>query len=519
MTDKYFWAKIELLGRRVRYGRCSTVDFLGTQMLRVEVPYPEKQTKPAEPMYAAEALNSMHEVVLSLECKKARVYPPATEMTREAMIEALLKINNADEEQFASVEEYAPGALYGRTILAEEQVREALKPWKPVERPQLPPPADEDDWDPFEAPHGAAGTTVRVFQRGTVVLQNGKTATVCDGVVTEIDEPCKKEPEVHTVNGDEDAVAIVDSQATSTTTVRATNSVEVVIEGYECTVLTNLVRPTHEEGVAGFYSIVVEGKVFRVWGVWDNEYERGVQPHLFEFVQCDDSEWTTNDPECSIILIDGDEQRETLFAEHVARELSRLPRVGENADTSLVEKRQKDRDHNHWCHKVDDVHGDTINIQSTEAEGAIAELVTRIHGGSHAMWCPNTKQLEALHARIGEILTGRKSIETAIERSKEPEHFIDINEHSYVAAHIDLEDCPRCKGAKLHPQISLDGSAYEADHCTVCGGTWWAAYPVPAKPEMVRSRQPDRHGEILKGSETAIEPAKSYKYIRAWLEQ
>lgn len=351
MTTKYFWAKIELLGRRVRYGRCSTVDFLGTQMLRVEVPYPEKQTKPAEPMYAAEALNSMHEVVLSLECKKARVYPPATEMTREAMIEALLKINNADEEQFASVEEYAPGALYSRQLLTEEQVRKALEPWKPA-APYALPQGNEDPFDgEWEESEGPTSERAFVPMAKTTLSDNGQT--------------------------------------------------------------------------------------------WSHEY----------------------------LDVDGDK----LFIQS--------PRT----------------------------HHDKPHIAEI---GVIVDKSPTI-----AIWCPNFAQLKALHNRIGDILVDYKFYSSADTSREMAPRWIDINEHSYVAAHIDLEDCPRCKGAKLHPQISLDGSAYEADHCTVCGGTWWAAYPVPAKPEMVRSRQPDRHGEILKGSETAIEPAKSYKYIRAWLEQ
>jgi hypothetical protein len=84
-----------------------------------------------------------------------------------------------------------------------------------------------------------------------------------------------------------------------------------------------MVRHTHKDGVAGFYSIEIEGQLFKVWGVWDNEYARDVTPHLFEWVTRGSGERaTTNEPEASLILVDSVDDREVLTAELVARELA-----------------------------------------------------------------------------------------------------------------------------------------------------------------------------------------------------
>ena len=99
-------------------------------------------------------------------------------------------------------------------------------------------------------------------------------------------------------------------------------------------------------------------------------------------------------------------------------------------------------------------------------------------------------EIAALKARIAE-LEGRASMaSTAKDVVAKSPQFIDVNEHSYVAAHIDGDDCPRCdNGTKLHPQLTADGSGYEADHCTICGCSWWHHYPTPPPPEMVRPRK------------------------------
>lgn len=44
------------------------------------------------------------------------------------------------------------------------------------------------------------------------------------------------------------------------------------------------------------------------------------------------------------------------------------------------------------------------------------------------------------------------------------------------------ELCPRCKRSHLRPVLSLDGTAWEADRCDVCGGSWWFNVPKPAPP-------------------------------------
>lgn len=80
------------------------------------------------------------------------------------------------------------------------------------------------------------------------------------------------------------------------------------------------------------------------------------------------------------------------------------------------------------------------------------------------------------------------------EAHVEPQ-WIDIDEHAYVAAHIDLEDCPRCESTprpKLHPMISQDGSAFEAERCTVCNCQWWFQVPKFPEPGMVRPKAPSK---------------------------
>jgi hypothetical protein len=147
MTE-YFWAKIELLGRRVRYGRCSVVGFLGTQLLRVEVPYPEpKQEQQSVPKYTETDFVNVHPSTLIDMCKRefgeCEQHPVPW-----VLVNRLCDIReNVTVEQFESTEDFGAGAIYCRTILAEEQVREALKPWK---APVLVLPestGDESLWD------------------------------------------------------------------------------------------------------------------------------------------------------------------------------------------------------------------------------------------------------------------------------------------------------------------------------------------------------------------------------------
>jgi hypothetical protein len=69
--------------------------------------------------------------------------------------------------------------------------------------------------------------------------------------------------------------------------------------------------------------------------------------------------------------------------------------------------------------------------------------------------------------------------------------FIDVvdGDGDYLAAHIEMEPCPRCQTEprpKLHPRVSSDGSAHVADQCLVCGGAWWHEWPFHPRADMLR---------------------------------
>ena len=123
------------------------------------------------------------------------------------------------------------------------------------------------------------------------------------------------------------------------------------------------------------------------------------------------------------------------------------------------------------------------------AGGDVPPLLIDTHG--RVIRSPETEaEITALKARIAELEGRATTPLTAKTVVVKPPQFIDVNEHSYVAVHLDGDDCPRCdNGTKLHPQLTADGSGYEADHCTVCGCSWWHHFPTQPTPEMVRPRK------------------------------
>jgi Transcription factor zinc-finger len=48
----------------------------------------------------------------------------------------------------------------------------------------------------------------------------------------------------------------------------------------------------------------------------------------------------------------------------------------------------------------------------------------------------------------------------------------------------ELGPCPRCGKARLEVQLNTDGTAWEADRCPACGGTWWHE-PPKSVPDML----------------------------------
>lgn len=144
----YEWCKIELLDRHVRFGRCSVVEVLGQHWLRVEVPYLEPKFGPRIALnFDAAKLDTMDWAGLAdiVGGTGEIVHTEDSQTMLRGRIRQLLAAPHV--EQFASVEDYSPNALFSRTVVTEEQVREALKSWKPSERPQLPSPAGSGDWD------------------------------------------------------------------------------------------------------------------------------------------------------------------------------------------------------------------------------------------------------------------------------------------------------------------------------------------------------------------------------------
>jgi len=455
----YEWCKIELLDRRVRFGRCCVVEVLGQQWLRVEVPFPEKRTKPTEPMYTAETLNGMHEVVLSLECKKAGVYPPATVMTRQAMIGALLKLNNVETEEFATVKDYSPNALFSRTVVTEEQVREALRPLKP--RVCFTPKVQE--------------------QEGGELLQNGY-------------ESIKNKDE----------------------SMPAPNPLQQVFDRIENASWSPNQTPGERillECAAGFDGIgrPDAAKNARRWADGCTTDARALR-HLLDF------QWNERAdlPVAMRDLFGIDRYGNACYnaddIDEYLRQTGKDDPFEESsvavaaADNQALSETQPPPIENE--HQFVDVDGDVLcmmfgpNILG-QHKGAVVEFV----GADH--WCPNTTQLEVLYNRIGDILNVDKPIpyelsaEFAAEAnamrdalsSKTTPTFVDINEHSYVAAHIDLDECVRCHGGvKTHPLISQDGSAnfgeYFGEYCLACKCSWWHQVPMMPTPEMQRPRKP-----------------------------
>lgn len=121
--------------------------------------------------------------------------------------------------------------------------------------------------------------------------------------------------------------------------------------------------------------------------------------------------------------------------------------------------------------------------------GDMPPVLVDTHG--RVIRSPETEaEIAALKARIAELEGRANTPSTAKDVVAKPPQFIDVDEHSYVAAHIDLDECVRCHGGvKTHPLISQDGSANYGEHCLACKCSWWNAFPVPPEPEMVRPRK------------------------------
>ena len=143
-------------------------------------------------------------------------------------------------------------------------------------------------------------------------------------------------------------------------------------------------------------------------------------------------------------------------------------------------------------------------------------VVVDTHG--RVIRSPETEaEIAALKARIAE-LEGRAMMPSTVEATLvKPLQFIDVNEHSYVAAHIDFDECPRCKnGVMTHPQISRDGSAWEAEKCTVCNCHWWFQFPREPEPEMVRPRKTntvDDNTPIIAGMSKQVMLTSAVVYV------
>lgn len=379
---KHDWAKIELVGGDVRYGRCSTSDKFSSAMVCVEVPFAKTKMVPVLVLnFETEALDRMEWADLAMILLQAGESAHPFDDSREFLIGRIKLLLNAQPvEQFAATEYYGPSAIFRITVIGEQAVREALKPAEPPqqdalyaisvlealkERVPLLPDDPNQDWHfaPFEV----------------------KT------IVDEIDATIER---LRTVADD-----VIGSQTSAQH------------------------QAVHEISDELFANAKSTWRDLRASGK-PAQCATCLRPTVTPWVMADGNLY------CSSVCV-----------------ANKTPNMIPSPDDKPM-----------------DVAGVAKQKLADLSKAGFVDLA-KLHEAK-PLW-------------------------------------IDVDKHSYVALHVDLGECPRCKnGVKLHPQISQDGSAWEAEKCTVCNCHWWSQMPKVPEPRMVRPKKP-----------TAL------KYDRAWLDQ